>query len=83
MRVSRRIWLRGVATVVCATLVLGLWAFWLEPASLGVSKEQVHLEWPPRSLRIAILTDLHVGSPFNGIAKLRRVVDLTNAHVPT
>ena len=26
MRVSQGIWLRGVATVVCATLVLGLWA---------------------------------------------------------
>lgn len=35
-----------------------------------------------RSLRIAILTDLHVESPFNGIAKLRDTVDRTNAAQP-
>ena len=41
------------------------------------------LRWPaPRSLRIAILTDLHVGSPFNGLAKLRDIVDRTNAAQP-
>ena len=33
-------------------------------------------------MRIAILTDLHVGSPFNGIAKLRDIVDRTNAGRP-
>jgi predicted MPP superfamily phosphohydrolase len=43
---------------------------------------RVSLPWPARSLRIAILTDLHVGSPFNGIDKLRRAVDLTNAAHP-
>lgn len=30
-------------------------------------------------MRIAVLTDLHVGSPFNGPAKLRDVVERTNA----
>jgi predicted MPP superfamily phosphohydrolase len=34
------------------------------------------------SLRVAVLTDLHVGSPFNGLAKLRDVVDRTNAARP-
>jgi len=29
-----------------------------------------------------VLTDLHVGSPFNGIAKLRTIVDRTNAAEP-
>jgi len=68
--------------VACATLIFGLWGFWLEPASLRVSEERVSLSWPARPLRIAILTDLHVGSPFNGLAKLRRVVDQTNAARP-
>jgi len=47
-----------------------------------VAEERVPLSWPSRSLRIAILTDLHVGSPFNGIDNLRRVVELTNAQQP-
>jgi predicted MPP superfamily phosphohydrolase len=31
---------------------------------------------------VAILTDLHVGSPFNGPAKLRQIVERTNAAQP-
>ncbi len=78
----RRIWRSGAAVAGCAALVLGLWAFWLEPASLSVVEERATLRWPTRSLRIAILTDLHIGSPFNGMEKLRRAVDLTNAAHP-
>jgi predicted MPP superfamily phosphohydrolase len=33
-------------------------------------------------LRIAVLADLHVGSPFNGISKLERIVELTNSLKP-
>lgn len=59
-----------------------LWAFWIEPSALSVVEERIALEWPARSLRVAVLTDLHVGSPFNGIAKLRAAVDATNAARP-
>ena len=79
----RRTWIWSLAVVGCVILALGLWAFWLEPASLGVLNERLALRWPAeRSLRIAVLTDLHVGSPFNGIAKLRDTVDRTNAAQP-
>ena len=71
----------GVAGVLF--LALGLWAAWIEPASLEVVEEKVSVGWPgTRPLRIAILTDLHVGSPFNGIDNLRRTVDLTNGARP-
>lgn len=61
-------------------VALGLSAFWLEPASLRLVEGRISLPGSaPGSLRIAILTDLHVGSPFNGIAKLRDIVDRTNA----
>ena len=70
------------AAVFAAAVILALRAFWLEPASLTVVEERLELEWPAEPLRIAVLTDLHVGSPFNGIAKLRQVVDLTNAAKP-
>jgi predicted MPP superfamily phosphohydrolase len=62
---------------------LGLWAFWLEPARLVVTEHRVSSAWqdgPP--LRIAVLTDLHVGSPFNGLDKLRAVVARTNEAGP-
>jgi predicted MPP superfamily phosphohydrolase len=79
----RRITLWILAAVVCAAAVLGGWAFWLEPASLRVVEERITL---PRRLgaplRIAILTDLHIGSPFNGMHKLRDVVERTNASKP-
>ena len=82
MRTRRRVWLIALAALACVVLVLALQAFWLEPASLRTAEERVSLPWSARSLRIAILTDLHVGSPFNGLDHLRRVVDLTNASQP-
>jgi predicted MPP superfamily phosphohydrolase len=63
--------------------VLGLWGFWLEPASLTVVEERISVGSSAQgSLRIAVLADLHVGSPFNGIEKLREIVDRTNAARP-
>ena len=66
-------------------LGLGLWGFWLEPASLYNENHEVHLpNWPDPcdGLRVAVLADLHVGSPFNGLNKLDRIVDLTLAAKP-
>jgi uncharacterized protein len=66
-----------------AILTLGLRAFWWEPASLIVTEERIPLQLTARgSVRIAVLTDLHVGSPFNGAAKLHDVVERTNACHP-
>lgn len=79
MRLGRRTWLRLAAAIACAAVALAGWAFWFEPASLVVSEQRIaHLPLS-KSLRIAILTDLHVGSPFNGTGKLRDVVNRTNA----
>ena len=78
-----RAWRRGlqiVAVLIVAALLKG---FWLEPSQLTLVEEQIVLRWPAaRPLRVAVLSDLHVGSPFNGIAKLRNVVDRTNAAHP-
>jgi predicted MPP superfamily phosphohydrolase len=83
MRFGRRSWLWGLTVAGCAAVALGLSAFWLEPASLTLIEERITLSGSaPGSLRIAVLTDLHVGSPFNGIAKLREIVDRTNAARP-
>ena len=80
---GRRLWLVILVGLGVAALAGGVWAFWLEPASLTVVEQRLAVGWPaPRPLRIAILTDLHVGSPFNGRDKLREVVDRTNAARP-
>jgi uncharacterized protein len=66
-------------------LALGLWAFWIEPARLTTHRLNLHIpHWLPehQGLKVAVLTDLHVGSPHNGIEKLKKVVALTNDEHP-
>lgn len=64
---------------------LGLWGLWLEPASLRNEDHEIGLpSWPAEcaGLRVAVLADLHVGSPFNGLHNLDRVVALTRKRAP-
>lgn len=78
-----------LARLLLAALVVGgalaLWAFWLEPASLRVATYRLSVpRWPPAcsGLSIAVISDLHVGSPFNGVDKLDRIVAETRAAQP-
>jgi predicted MPP superfamily phosphohydrolase len=67
------------------SLGLGLWAFWFEPASLHNQNHDISLSsWPSAcdGIRVAVLADLHVGSPYNDVDKLERIVDLTLAAKP-
>lgn len=73
-------WILGLALLL-AVLVLGCWAFWFEPASYDVKRYRLGPpDWPEAlgGLTIAVLADLHVGSPGNDLAKLRRMVRTTN-----
>jgi predicted MPP superfamily phosphohydrolase len=66
-------------------VVLGLWAFVLEPASLVVNHYALTIpRWPEEQsgLEVALLSDLHVGSPFNGVEKLVEVVARVNEARP-
>jgi predicted MPP superfamily phosphohydrolase len=70
-------------TAVIAGLVL--WVFWLEPASLRNEEHDLRLSaWPTEcdGIRIAVLADLHTGSPFHGLAKLEEIVTLALAAKP-
>jgi len=82
----RRAWTRGLAAAVAlAAAVLLAWSVFVEPARLTVRTTAVASRGWPRTrapLRIAVLTDLHVGSPHMGLARLRDVVALTNAQAP-
>jgi len=64
--------------------ILGLWAFWWEPGRLVVHDGTLELPaWPAGvETRVAVIADLHVGSPRNGIDNLRRVVERVNGAEP-
>jgi uncharacterized protein len=80
-RLAKRRW--APLVFAGAIVALGLDAFWLEPASLTIVEERIAIDSIARgSVRVAILTDLHVGSPFNGIERLRALVARTNAARP-
>ena len=66
-------------------LLLSGRACYLEPSSLGVRQYVIQVpEWSAANpaLRIAVLGDLHVGSPFNDLVKLREIVEVTNRQRP-
>jgi len=69
-------------SVIIVFSFLGLWVFWWEPASLRVHEETLSVPWPRPPLRVAILTDLHIGSPHQDLAKLQQIVALINAARP-
>jgi predicted MPP superfamily phosphohydrolase len=70
-------------TYVLVALILGLWAAWFEPASLRVLEVDQPLAWPyARPLRVTVVSDLHVGAPYHGLARLPSTVDRINATHP-
>lgn len=65
-------------------LFLGLWAFLFEPG-FGHHVRSHHLKvkgWMREDYKIILLADLHIGSPFNGLSKLERIVEMTNSQEP-
>lgn len=79
--------MRKVAALIGSFLGIALtsWAFWLEPRSLRNEDHVIHLpKWQSEcdGVRIAVLADLHTGSPYNGIDKLEEIIDLTLAARP-
>lgn len=69
-------------------LLIGLmlfWAFFIEPNRLVVRHESIAINnWPPQldGLRIAVISDIHVGGPFINDQKLQTIVQLTNQLQP-
>jgi hypothetical protein len=78
-----RIWI--ASAVLVASLLLGGRAFYFEPASLEVHHYGLDLpDWPASQdgLSIALLSDLHIGSPFYDLDKLRDVVERVHDEQP-
>ena len=79
--------LRPSHALAILTLVLSaglaVYAFWWEPSTLRIREVEIRLAAPTvPPLRVAVLSDLHVGSPYHGVRRLRDTVDRTNAARP-
>ncbi|HEY0377163.1 MAG TPA: metallophosphoesterase [Pyrinomonadaceae bacterium] len=82
--------MKRIIKVTAAALALSLfllivWAFGIEPDSLVVREETIELpNWPGgfENLRVAVLSDLHVGSPYIGAIKLNYIVARVNEGQP-
>ncbi len=74
------------AILFVAGLALGIDAFWLEPSSLRTAERPLHIEMAEtaniKGLRIAVIADLHAGSPFIDREKIDEVVQQTLAAKP-
>jgi uncharacterized protein len=83
MMVLRGTLLRVTAVVVL--IFLGLWAFWWEPSSLTVVRRSVTVRpWhrEHEGLKIAVISDLHVGSLYWDLTHFEEVVAAINAEHP-
>jgi predicted MPP superfamily phosphohydrolase len=77
-----RIVFAGILLLICG--VVG-WAFFIEPNRLVVRQETIEIDrWPSglSGLKIAVLSDLHVGSAYIDERKLRTIVERTNQLQP-
>ncbi|MEK6336425.1 MAG: metallophosphoesterase [Acidobacteriota bacterium] len=76
-----------ITLLVLLALIIagGVWGFLIEPNRLIVRQETIAIgNWPKElsGLRIAVISDLHAGSPFINEAKLQRLVLETNQTKP-
>jgi predicted MPP superfamily phosphohydrolase len=82
----RQRWARySVLALSALGLVLAVDAVWIEPARLVVNRQELRVPRWPRALsglRVALISDLHVGSPHWDLARLRELVQRTNAEQP-
>jgi len=68
----------------CA-LPLVIWGFLVEPSSFRNEDYELTIPgWPAacNGLRVAVLSDLHVGSPFNKLDKLTKIIEATQHAKP-
>jgi uncharacterized protein len=75
------LWLRGLVSPVAFGLGLGAWGLGVEPGRLIVRPATLASRlWPGTMapIRIAVISDLHVGAPHVGLAKVEQVVNRVN-----
>ena len=81
-RLTRRGFIKGLLGTILAGLFAAIYGFLVEPAlRLRVKKWQFRPDaWPEgKRLRIAAISDLHVGEPYVGVRRIGQVVRRANA----
>ena len=83
------VWPKRIRVTLAAILLLlgslAFWSFLIEPNRLVLHEETIQLEnWPRElnGLRVAVISDIHVGGPFIDEKKLRVIVARTNQLQP-
>lgn len=78
-------WRVVLATVPVVIAALVIWGFFIEPNRLVVRHQTIQIsQWPKElsGIRIAVISDIHVGARFIDDDKLRLIVSRTNALQP-
>jgi predicted MPP superfamily phosphohydrolase len=79
-------WFRRASfLLVLLGIALALDALFIEPARLVVNRQELRLpDWPTElsGVRVAFVSDLHVGSPHWGLSRLHELVLKVNAEQP-
>lgn len=71
--------------IIVLIILLGVYGFFIEPNQLVTKKLPIHIpDWPEtlKGLKLAVIGDLHIGSPFNDLQRLEHVVKLINDEKP-
>jgi len=75
----------AILVILLSIAASTVWAFFIEPNRLVVHRETIAIaSWPTElsGMRIAMIGDIHTDTHYINEAKLRRIVDLTNAQHP-
>jgi predicted MPP superfamily phosphohydrolase len=71
--------------LLLALALLASWAFWIEPARLVVREQELDVpNWPEQlaGLRVALISDLHIGAPHWDLQRLAELVQEANLRQP-
>ncbi len=79
--ISRRKFLKGLLGTILAGLFAATYGFFIEPAlRLRVKRWRIaRKDWTAPPLKIAMISDIHLGEPLVTLRRLRKVVARTNA----
>ena len=75
----------ALLSIFLVITALAVWSFWLEQTRLVVRTEHLEIAtWSPKtpSMKVAILSDLHVGSPYWDLDSLHQLVATVNDQNP-
>jgi hypothetical protein len=79
----RRAALRLVAIAAAAAVLLAVWSLWWEPRQLVLKQTVLDLScWTADPVRIALVSDLHVGAPGVDLDQLDRIVGMVSESRP-